>query len=350
MEEFYRYIEPNGKHYKYVTASNREQALNKLSFLIDEDGYGSTEETYLSLEKFEKIEYFEVPDNAYVLFESEKNRICVSGTSEGPSYYSGTNIGWTKRTNQLKPHCLFYVLPFKVFVLANSKEAAFSKLFPLESVIKRIERKQENSSGKYGPVVSIKNINGTRVGIYPFMESETKNCADFKALLPEGVTLLTEPTLDYDRWSNYITGYLFRREGHQERFTEQQFNQAIKNGLLSIYDLICDEMPDGNILCDYQLKNSIVFETLFPSYNICHTRSLPTFLNKMGSDIDFMLKNDKIIGVLTSTGEIIEVEAGETADEIMKNNIGSLWDYEVYDMKRSYKYVRVIKRIIFPND
>ena len=131
MEEFYRYIEPNGKHYKYVTASNREQALDMLSFLIDEDGYGSTEETYLFLREFEKIESYEVPENAHVLYVSKKNRICVSGTSEGPSYYSGTNIGWTQETYQLKPYFLFYVLPFKIFVLANSKEAAFAKLFPL---------------------------------------------------------------------------------------------------------------------------------------------------------------------------------------------------------------------------
>ena len=59
------------------------------------------------------------------------------------------------------------------------------------------------------------------------MESETKDCADFKGLLPKGVTLLTEPTLDYDRWGNYITGYLFRRKGHQNKFTEQQFIEAV---------------------------------------------------------------------------------------------------------------------------
>lgn len=349
MGEFYRYIEPNGKQYKYLTASNREQALYMLSYLIDEDGYGSNEETYYSLKKFEKIENFEVPDNANILYESEKNRICVSGTSEGPSYYSGTNIGWTQRTYQLKPHLLFYVLPFKIFVLANSKEAAFSKLFPLESAIKRKERKLENKPQKYRVLSSIKKIEGMRVGLYPFMESETKNCADFKSILPEGVTLLTEPTLDYDRWSNYITGYLFRRKGHQERFTEQEFNEAIKNGLLSTYDLICDEIQDGNMLCDYQFKNRILFESLFPSYNICKTRSLDSYLKMMESNIEFMFNNDRIIGVLTSTGEIIEVE-DETAAEILDNNIGSLSEYEVYDKKKRFKYVRVIKRIQISDD
>lgn len=343
MEEFYRYIEPNGKHYKYVTASNREQALDMLSFLIDEDGYGSTEETYLFLREFEKIESYEVPENAHVLYVSKKNRICVSGTSEGPSYYSGTNIGWTQETYQLKPYFLFYVLPFKIFVLANSKEAAFAKLFPLESAIKRKERIQENKSHYY-KYFNIRKINGSRVGIYPFMESETKNCADIKSLLPPYVTLLTEPTLEYDRWSNFITGFLFRRKGHQERFTEQQFNQAIKEGLLSTSDLICDEIPDIDMLCSYQSKNSIVFASLFPPHNICKTRSLAVFLESMESGIDFMYNNGKLIGVLTSTGEILEIE-DETAVCIMNNNVGSLTEFEVYDMKKSFKYVRVIKRV-----
>jgi len=347
MEEFYRYIEPNGKHYKYVTASNREQALYMLSFLINEDGNGSPDETYLFLEKFEKIEHFEVPENAHVLYKSEKNRRCVSGTSEGPSYYSGTNIGWTQETYQLKPYFLFYVLPFKIFVLANSKEAVFSKLFPLESAIKRKERILENKSHyKY---FNIRKINGTRVGIYPFMESETKNCADIKALLPDSVTLLTEPTLEYDRWSNFITGYLFRKKGHQERFTEQQFNQVIKEGLLSTSDLICDEIPDIDILCSYQSKNRILFESLFPPHNICKTRNLDTFLRMMESGIYFKYNNDRIIGVLTKTGEIIEVEE-ETAFELIYNNIRSLSDYEVYDKKKDYKYVRVIKRIHYSDD
>lgn len=343
MEEFYRYIEPNGKHYKYVTASNREQALDMLSFLIDEDGYGSTEETYLFLREFEKIESYEVPENAHVLYVSKKNRICVSGTSEGPSYYSGTNIGWTQQTYQQKPHFLFYVLPFKIFVLADSKEAAFTKLFPLESVIKRIERKQEKSSQDYKSY-RIRKIKEIRVGIYPFMESETKDCADYKGLLPEGVRLLTEPTLDYDRWSNYITGYLFRRKGHQERFTEQQFNQAIRNGVLSTYDLICDDIPNVDMLCDYQSMNNIIFAPLFPYENICKTRNLASFLQSKESGIDFIYNNGKIIGVLTSTGEILEVE-DETAVCIMNNNVGSLTEFEVYDMKKSFKYVRVIKRV-----
>ena len=46
MEEYYRYIEPNGKLYKYVTANCRDAALEMLSFLIDDSGYGSASDTY----------------------------------------------------------------------------------------------------------------------------------------------------------------------------------------------------------------------------------------------------------------------------------------------------------------
>ena len=64
----------------------------------------------------------------------------------------------------------------------------------------------------------------------------------------------------------------------------------------------------------------------------------------MESGIDFMYNNGKLIGVLTSTGEILEIE-DETAVCIMNNNVGSLTEFEVYDMKKSFKYVRVIKRV-----
>ena len=72
MEEYYRYIEPKGKFYKYVTSNCREGALQMLSFLIDDSGYGSASDTYYSLKKFEKIDYYEIPDGANILYESEK--------------------------------------------------------------------------------------------------------------------------------------------------------------------------------------------------------------------------------------------------------------------------------------
>ena len=133
MEEYYRYIEPKGKFYKYVTSNCREGALQMLSFLIDDSGYGSAIDTYYSLKKFEKIDYYEIPDGANILYEAKKNRICVSGTSEGPTYSSGTDIGWTKNTHQPMLY-LFYVLPYKIFVVANSEKAAYAKLFPIESI------------------------------------------------------------------------------------------------------------------------------------------------------------------------------------------------------------------------
>ena len=40
----------------------------------------------------------------------------------------------------------------------------------------------------------------------------------------------------------------------------------------------------------------------------------------------------------------------ETAAEILDNNIGSLSEYEVYDKKKRFKYVRVIKRIQISDD
>ena len=79
-----------------MTSNCREGALQMLSFLIDDSGYGSAIDTYYSLKKFEKIDYYEIPDGANILYEAKKNRICVSGTSEGPTYSSGTDIGWTK--------------------------------------------------------------------------------------------------------------------------------------------------------------------------------------------------------------------------------------------------------------
>ena len=81
MEEYYRYIEPNGKLYKYVTANCRDAALEMLSFLIDDSGYGSASDTYYSLKKFEKIDYYEIPDGANILYESEKNRIQIGRAS-----------------------------------------------------------------------------------------------------------------------------------------------------------------------------------------------------------------------------------------------------------------------------
>ena len=145
MEEYYRYIEPKGKFYKYVTSNCREGALQMLSFLIDDSGYGSAIDTYYSLKKFEKIDYYEIPDGANILYEAKKNRICVSGTSEGPTYSSGTDIGWTKNTHQPMLY-LFYVLPYKIFVVANSEKAAYAKLFPIESIIKKKDRIRYNKA------------------------------------------------------------------------------------------------------------------------------------------------------------------------------------------------------------
>jgi hypothetical protein len=45
-----------------------------LSFLIDDSGYGSASDTYYSLKKFEKIDYYEIPDGANILYESEKKQ------------------------------------------------------------------------------------------------------------------------------------------------------------------------------------------------------------------------------------------------------------------------------------
>ena len=347
MEEYYRYIESNGRFYKYVEAGSREDALHKLSFLVDDSGYADcVYDTWLELKKFEKIEYSEIPDGANILYRAEKNRIRISGTSEGPIYVKGTNIGWTKSIRKPMLY-LFYVLPFKVFVVANSEEAAYSKLFPIQSTIKRVEKIRKRPPTINEIYMGKKNnqIYEIVVSIYPCMEAEKSyNRSDFEGFLPENVTMITEPTLDYDRWGNFITGYLFRRTHHQERFSEQQFNVAIKNGLLSTYDLICDEIPDSEILCEYQSQNKIIFEALYPSENVCKTRPLPVFLESKKSDIKFVDDQGTIRAILTSTGEYLEVEEC-TADIIRAGDIGELTDYEVYDMKKGYKYIQVIQLI-----
>lgn len=346
MKEYYRYIEPNGTHYKYVTANSQSAALDMLSFLIDDSGYGSDFETWLALEKFEEIAYSEIPDGANILYESKKNRICISGTSEGPTYCRGTDIGWTKNTHMPVLY-LFYVWPFKIFVVANSEEAVYYKLFPIQSTIKRIERIRAKENNKCNSLKEIKQI---KVSIYPCMETvKYYDGADFKRILPENVTIITEPTLDYDRWSNFIIGYLFRRIGHQERFSKQQFKEAIKNGLLSTYDLVCDEIPDIDMLYKYQSMNEIIFETLFPSYNVCKTRSLSVFMKSRKTNIDFIDYQGTILAMLTSTGEYLEVES-RTADIMKTGNFGELTDYEVYDIKKGYKYIQVVRRLDIDND
>lgn len=352
MEEYFRYIEPNGKRYKYVTANCRDAALEMLSFLIDDSGYGSASDTYYSLKKFEKIDYYEIPDGANILYESEKNRIRISGTSEGPLYYSGTDIGWTKNSRQPLLY-LYYVLPYKVFVVANSEEAAYSKLFPIERILKKLDRIRESKATiaeKFNGLKSVEPVGLVSSRIYPCFE--TINFYDktfFEDFLPRNVTIITEPTLDYDRWCNYITGYLFRRIGHQERFSEQQFNEAVKSGLLSMYDLICDELPDINVLCDYQSKNQIIFEELFPPYNLCKTRSLPVFLESKKCGINFINDNGIIHAILPLTGEILEVE-DRTRYIINSGNVGDLTDYEVYDKKVGYKYIQVVRRRNIDNE
>lgn len=352
MEEYYRYIEPNGKLYKYVTANCRDAALEMLSFLIDDSGYGSASDTYYSLKKFEKIDYYEIPDGANILYESEKNRIRISGTSEGPLYYSGTDIGWTKNTRQPMLY-LFYVLPYKIFVVANSEKAAYSKLFPIESIIKKKDRIRESKatiSEWYNGLKRIEPIGLISSHIHLCMETIKNNDKSyFEGFLPENVNIITEPTLDYDRWSNFITGYLFRRTGHQERFSKQQFDEAIKNGVLSTYDLISDEIPDINMLYEYQSNNKIIFERLFPPYNVCKTRSLPIFLESKKSDINFIDYQGTILAILSSTGECLEVE-DRTADIIKTGNLGNLADYEVYDIKKGYKYIQTVRRQDIDND
>ena len=351
MKEYYRYIEPNGKFYKYVTSNCREGALQMLSFLIDDSGYGSASETYYSLKKFEKIDYYEIPDGANILYYAEKNRVCVSGTSEGPTYTSGTDIGWTKNTRQPMLN-LFYVLPYKVFVVANSEEAAYSKLFPIESIIKKKDRIRFNRatiSERFNGLKNIEPIGLTSSRIYLWETIKHYDKSYFEGFLPENVTIITEPTLDYDRWSNFITGYFFRRTGHQERFSEQQFNEAIKNGVLSTYDLIGDEIPDVDMLYEYQSKNKIIFEALFPLYNVYKTRSLSIFLESKKSDISFTDYQGTILAILSSTGECLEVE-DRTADIIKTGNFGNLADYEVYDIKKGYKYIQTVRRQDIDND
>lgn len=351
MEEYYRYIEPKGKFYKYVTSNCREGALQMLSFLIDDSGYGSAIDTYYSLKKFEKIDYYEIPDGANILYEAKKNRICVSGTSEGPTYSSGTDIGWTKNTHQPMLY-LFYVLPYKIFVVANSEKAAYAKLFPIESIIKKKDRIRYNKatiSERYNGLKSIEPIGLVSSKYYLWETIKYYDKSYFEDFLPENVTIITEPTLDYDRWSNFITGYLFRRTGHQERISEQQFNEAIKNGVLSTYDLISDEIPDINMLYEYQSNNKIIFERLFPPYNVCKTRSLPIFLESKKSDITFIDYKGTILAILSSTGECLEVE-DRTADIIKTGNLGNLADYEVYDIKKGYKYIQTVRRQDIDND
>lgn len=344
MNEYYRYIEPNGKFYKYVTSNCREGALQMLSFLIDDSGYGSASETYYSLKKFEKIDYYEIPDGANILYESRKNRICVSGTSEGPTYTRGTDIGWTKNTCQPMLN-LFYVLPYKIFVVANSEEAAYAKLFPIESIIKKKDRIRFNKAtiSERGDK-NIEPIGLLSSRIYLCMETiKHYDKSYFEGFLPEKVTIITEPTLDYDRWSNFITGYLFRRTGHQARISEQQFNEAIKNGVLSTYDLIGDEIPDVDMLYEYQSKNKIIFEALFPPYNVCKTRSLTAFLESKKSSITFTDYQGNLLAILSSTGEYLEVE-DRTADIIKSGYLGNLSDYEVSDIKKGYKYIQTVRR------
>lgn len=97
MKEYYRYIEPKGKFYKYVTSNCREGALEMLSFLINDNGNGSAIATYFSLKKFEKIDYYEIPDGANILYKSEKIGDVYLAHRKRPTYISGTDIGWTKK-------------------------------------------------------------------------------------------------------------------------------------------------------------------------------------------------------------------------------------------------------------
>lgn len=343
--KYFRYKTANCNQYKYVRAHLREEALTMLSYLINDDGNGDPSETYLFLKNFEEIELSEVPDNADVLYESHKNRICVSGTSEGPVFLHGTDKGWTRNSAPI-PLNIYYALPYKVFIVANSKEAAISKILPLEKTIKRIENKYDEilKQTKDGRTHSVSKIDGTSVEIHLLMESVYSN--DYGSLLPEGCKIITEATLEYDRWSNYITGYLFRREGHQNKITLDQYIDSLHEGLLSLYDLIKDFVPTPKELLNYQMKNRILFSNLLycsPSslgrLNVPIT--LKCYKDIKQSSILFLEKNEHIYALISRTGEIIELEK-DVADAIKKGGTGNLEDYDIYYKIKSWRIVPVI--------
>ena len=67
------------------------------------------------------------------------------------------------------------------------------------------------------------------------------------------------------------------------------------------------------------------------------------------SDITFIDCQGTILAILSSTGECLEVE-DRTADIIKTGNLGNLADYEVYDIKKGYKYIQTVRRQDIDND
>jgi hypothetical protein len=72
-------------------------------------------------------------------------------------------------------------------------------------------------------------------------------------------------------------------------------------------------------------------------------------LESKKSDITFIDYQGTILAILSSTGECLEVE-DRTADIIKTGNLGNLADYEVYDIKKGYKYIQTVRRQDIDND
>ena len=58
-------------------------------------------------------------------------------------------------------------------------------------------------------------------------------------------------------------------------------------------------VSNGSIV---MIDNKIIFERLFPPYNVCKTRSLPIFLESKKSDITFIDYQGTILAIVSSTG------------------------------------------------
>lgn len=331
MKKYYRYIEPSGFDTKYVEACHEVEALEKLSYLVD-DGYASTETVRNALKLFEEIEYFELPDNVTVLTESYKNK---------DGFQSATPTGWTQLGS--KPHLnLYYVMPYKVFVIANSEEAVRTKIFPIEALINRLFRKEKELHPDKFPYES-EGLFNTWLRIFPFLTYEWTWTGDFKQHIPEGCRIIREPTLEYDRWGNYIKGYLFNRNGHQEWIGESRFESIIKSGLLFSFDQLAEYLPPLTDISYYGRTNKELLSSQY-NYDSCKEAPLAHFLSVRNSDMDFIYQNGKMMGRLSATGETLEIE-DEIINDVLSNGLSNRDDYEVCRKKSGWNICRCIRRI-----
>lgn len=338
--KYYRYKEFNKQSIKYIKAESQENALTMLSFLVDESDYGSIEETWLSLELFEEIHSYEIPDRAAILYESYKNRKCISGTSEDQTFETGNDSGWTKRYLSLKSN-LFYVLPFRVFVIANSEEAARNKLFPLTAIIDKMERNAERHKDTDKDLSYLhQTTKRSHITIIPFFNDIT-DIERARQVIPDASIVIETPTLEYDRWYNYITGYLFRRIEHQKIITEELFEKIISKGLLASYDELNQLFPSIKELCEYQDYNSIEFEFITYPYNNSPRGSLKKYLKKRDALLNVYKDINGFYGIISTTGEKIFFD-DKVIEYFYQNQFWRIEDYDVKNVKVGYRFYHLI--------